>query len=172
MTEQRPDGLRLASELACLRIERGETVCLTVSGLSMGRTLSPAGEVSARRCERPLRVGDIVLIRLAGELVAHRIIAAPSAGTVITKGDTCLHPDPPIANTDVIAEIIAVQRGGRPFRPWHWCPPLSRIIGTLSRLEAAFYPYLVYPLRPLYRFIRLAGMRRHYRERDAGNDEC
>ena len=92
------------------------------------------------------RLGDIVLIEMAGRRVVHRIRGL--GPTLATKGDSSTALDPPVSNSSVVARIEAVKRGTR----WYVLPPypLSLIVAALSILAASSYAHL----RPALAFLR------------------
>ena len=66
--------------------------------------VSPLGEHS-------LRIGDIVLARSGGRLLAHRIVRMTPHG-IITRGDNALRPDAALPPSDILGRVTHVERDG------------------------------------------------------------
>ncbi len=60
----------------------------------------------------PLKIGDIVAFydNLNSRFIAHRVIRL-THDHIMTKGDNCLAPDPPLTRGDIAGKIKVVQRG-------------------------------------------------------------
>jgi hypothetical protein len=80
---------------------------LRVAGGSMGPTLTAGDVVRVRAGARP-RLGDIVVARTAGGLVVHRVIGHRDE-RVLLRGDDTARADPPVAITDVLGRVTAVE---------------------------------------------------------------
>jgi len=61
----------------------------------------------------PLRIGDVVLARSGGRLLAHRIVRM-SAQSVITRGDNAHRTDPSLSPGDILGRVTHVERDGAP----------------------------------------------------------
>jgi signal peptidase I len=59
---------------------------------------------------RLIRLGEVVVARRGDRLVSHRVVSL-RGGLVVTKGDACLHPDPPISIGGLIGRVSSVRRG-------------------------------------------------------------
>ena len=57
------------------------------------------------------RPGDVVLFSRKGRLFVHRVVEL-SGGAVVTRGDSMLDADPPVAVSDVLGRVEAIERGG------------------------------------------------------------
>lgn len=86
----------------------GEEVWITVTGRSMEPTLYPGDRVLLRRADAGWHCGRVVLSEFAGRAVLHRLMRM-SAEAVTTAGDACRREDPPVRQTALIAEAVAVQ---------------------------------------------------------------
>src|SRR5258708_13000746 len=62
------------------------------------------------------RPGDVVLFSRNGRLFVHRVVEM-SCGAVVTRGDSMLDADPPVAVSDVLGRVEAIERAGR---GWRW----------------------------------------------------
>jgi signal peptidase I len=60
---------------------------------------------------RSLRIGDIVLARSGGRLLAHRIVRM-SAQSIITRGDNAYRPDPSFSPSDILGRVTHLERDG------------------------------------------------------------
>ena len=57
------------------------------------------------------RPGDVVLYSRKGRLFVHRLVEM-SGGAVVTRGDSMLDADPPVAAGDVLGRVESIERGG------------------------------------------------------------
>ena len=57
------------------------------------------------------RPGDVVLFSRNGRLFVHRVVEM-SGGAVVTRGDSMLNADPPVAVSDVLGLVESIERGG------------------------------------------------------------
>jgi hypothetical protein len=90
-----------------------------------------------------VRLGDILLCDSLGRIVAHRVTAIEIdfAGTprFTLRGDASVLPDAPIGPGEILARVIAVDRGGRQIRLGRWRPAALRFLERCSlRLLAWF----------------------------------
>lgn len=90
---------------------------LPVTGSSMLPILAEGDEILVSHDIRPLRRGDIVVIRQNGGLIAHRVIRrtrnAAGQRQLCTKGDNNPRFDPSTFAADVLGRVVAVRRGGQ-----------------------------------------------------------
>ena len=61
-------------------------------------------------------IGEIVVARRGGVLVAHRLVRVERA-LAITRGDGCRTDDPPVPVSALVGRVVEVERGGRRFGP-------------------------------------------------------
>ncbi|MCE7938124.1 hypothetical protein DCC79_00865 [bacterium] len=82
-----------------------------------------------------LQCGDLVLVRLAEDLLTHRLIAVDSQGWH-TKGDNVGEADPPVAAAAILGKVVSAERRGRmlDFRQTRWTMA-NRLVGASSSLE-------------------------------------
>jgi signal peptidase I len=130
-------------------LDSGAPLELKVLSGSMWPSIRPGDIVRAAPLSGRPRLGDIVLIEMAGRRVVHRIRGL-GATLAATKGDSSTALDPPVSNNSVVARIEAVKRGTR----WYVLPPypLSLIAAALSIVAASSYAHL----RPAIAFLRSA----------------
>jgi signal peptidase I len=114
-----PAAVPAAVVQAALELWRAHGVqqWLPVTGASMLPALAEGDEILVSHDIRPLRRGDIVVIRQNGGLIAHRVIRRTRDGAgqpqVCTKGDNNPRFDPPTPETDVLGRVVALRRGGK-----------------------------------------------------------
>jgi signal peptidase I len=103
-------GCELATEVA-----RGVgEVQLKLTGTSMVPAVWPGDVVTVRRLNpSEFRTGQIVLYRRENSLTAHRIVGA-ARGALILQGDSLPGVDPPVGDSQVVGEVVAIDREGRP----------------------------------------------------------
>lgn len=82
-----------------------------VSGHCMAPLIRKGDFVLARAVDE-LKVGDIVIISGSPRRV-HRVLKLGKGGSVLTKGDLSVIPDPPCTKDTIEGRITAVLRGGR-----------------------------------------------------------
>jgi len=93
-----------------------------------GSSMSPAIPTGARLRVRLLdeqscQVGDVVFYLAEAGFMVHRVVhrqeRGPAAGCMLTFGDHCLAPDPPVGRDRILGTVIAVQtaEGWRPPGP-------------------------------------------------------
>lgn len=90
------------------------TICL--EGNSM-RPLIRRGQdpVTIIPLNGPLQIGDVVLFRLGGRYIVHRVRKL-KADRVQTFGDNCIQPDPWIPIEQVLGLVVRYSRNGRSRR--------------------------------------------------------
>lgn len=90
------------------------TICL--EGNSMRPLIRRAKDpVTIVALNRPLIKGDVVLFRLGGKYIVHRVWKLKD-GMVCTFGDNCWNPDPWIPLEQVLGLVVKYSRGGRMHR--------------------------------------------------------
>jgi phage repressor protein C with HTH and peptisase S24 domain len=57
----------------------------------------------------PVRPGEVVVARRGPLLVTHRVVRLAD-GLLVTQGDSCTHPDPPIAAATLLGRVVGVRR--------------------------------------------------------------
>lgn len=80
-------------------------------GQSMAPALLPGDEILLAPWDRAPAPGDIVLARVQGSFVVHRVVwAGPTR--LVTRGDGCIRADPPVPRSAVPYRVAAVRRSG------------------------------------------------------------
>lgn len=127
-----------ALELSADALASGEGLRLRVNGLSMRPLLQPEDVIWVEAvAEQDLDIGDIVLVRRPADFVTHRLVERTSQGW-IAKGDNLPMPDPPVAGTDILGRVTALERGGRRR---NWQQPEVRL-ARLAGLQYALWKRL------------------------------
>ena len=78
-------------------IRRFGALRLRVNGFSMPPSIWPGDIASVSRVVA-YRPGDVLLFSRNGRLFVHRVVEM-SGGAVVTRGDSMLDADPPVAST-------------------------------------------------------------------------
>ena len=91
-------------------IRRFGALRLRVNGFRMLPTIWP-GDIACVSRVVAYRPGDVVLFSRKGRLFVHRVVEM-SGGAVVTRGDSMLDADPPVALSDVLGRVEAIERGG------------------------------------------------------------
>jgi len=98
---------------------------LSLAGNSMFPILLPTDKVLVKKCILDeLGTGDVVVWSDSGKFVAHRVLSTSTdAGKsfIITKGDFCTEPDPPVEASRIVGKVIAVLRANA----LHWMRTLD-----------------------------------------------
>jgi len=97
-------------------------VRLRVFGISMVPAIFPGDVVSVRRASiEEISVGEAVLYSRSGRLFVHRVVDRTSAATgdrsgelrLITRGDRMRRDDFPVAPSELLGRVVAIERAGR-----------------------------------------------------------
>lgn len=98
------------------RAKQGEKIPaeITLAGTSMQPLIRKGRDViTILPPEEPFKVGDIVLFqRPDGVYVVHRIWRI-EGDQIITLGDNCENPDPPLKETQILGKVVRIRRGRR-----------------------------------------------------------
>jgi signal peptidase I len=76
----------------------------------------------------PVRPGEVVVARRGPLLVTHRVVRLAD-GLLVTQGDSCPRPDPPIAADALLGRVVVVRRSSGFF---------MRMRRSVRRLRHAF----------------------------------
>lgn len=114
MTQTRSIPMELWCELA--REDAAPPVTICLEGDSM-RPLIRRGRdpVTIVPLRQELRPGDVVLFRLNGRYVVHRVWKIKD-GFVRTFGDNCFYPEPWFPKEQVLGYVVRYVRGGKTHR--------------------------------------------------------
>lgn len=106
-------------------------------GASMEPTIAMGARLQIRLGEGgPYHCGDVVAFVLDGGVCVHRVVRCGSgqrsANHLITQGDACLCPDPPIAASQVLGRVT-IPRNDQGFAPPAPRPPVARSGSLVAR---------------------------------------
>jgi hypothetical protein len=90
---------------------------INAAGASMYPTIAGGSRVLLSFSAVP-RLGDVVLFEREGRAILHRIVWRRGR-TIVTRGDSCSSPEPPMAIADIRAVALAVD-DGRAVQPLVW----------------------------------------------------
>lgn len=104
-------------------IESHHQIYIPVSGYSMLPFLGPGDLVCIQKLtESEYLPGDIIIYKLNGKLIAHRIIdkyLADSQNHYKCKGDSAVFPDSPIREPEILAKVVRViKTKNKCFTKW------------------------------------------------------
>ncbi len=108
------------------------------ASLSMAPLIQPGDAVRLVSLDREkIARGTLIAYRREGLLVVHRLLAWGEAG-LVTKGDALTSPDPLIAWEQVLAQVAALRRSGKPPAelgafPW---PFINGVLSSLSAIAS------------------------------------
>jgi len=141
---------QIALELIQTDQAASQPFSLRVIGRSMAPLLRPGDKVIAQHIQADLlKRGDLIVIRQEyqqeKQLTTHRLIATDTRGWH-TKGDSCLHADPPIPAQAILGRVIAIERSSSATgnftqidlqrRQWIFA---NRLMGWLGRLQTSLF---------------------------------
>jgi len=111
----------LKCELAGEVLRSSGTLRLRVMGWSMLPAVWPGDTLVIESVKgNAVSEGDIVLFRRDRRLFVHRVVAkgAPSGEAgIVTRGDAMPHPDPLIAEGDLLGRVTSIVRNGKRIEP-------------------------------------------------------
>lgn len=126
----------LLEETAALLAE-GREVVLNPRGRSMLPFIREGRDAVVLRLKDTVEVGDIVLARLPGRYVLHRVIRVDGRDLTL-MGDGNVGLTESCAAEDILGTVAAIQRGGRTITPgkgrlWRALLPVRRYILAIYR---------------------------------------
>ena len=118
--------------------QAGEQHTISISGHSMVPAIHDGDRVLVAHGCAGVRRGDVVVFRLDGLLIAHRVLDIKGGGDgkkFVTKGDNAGQVDPHVSPREIVGQELAIERDGRhislqtfPWRALGW----SIAVGTLA----------------------------------------
>lgn len=89
----------------------------TITGNSMAPLIRHGDTVVIEHGDVPLRIGDVVVAKRQGAIVAHRLVhreMEEGREHFLTRGDACGGIDPPVRRDQIIGKVVEVRnREGR-----------------------------------------------------------
>ena len=112
------------------------TLRLRVTGWSMLPSVMPGDTLVIERTSgNAVSEGDIVLYGRDRRLFVHRVVAKGSLNdqTIVTRGDSMPHPDPPVSEQDVLGRVAFILRDGKCVEPMRTLRLPERALAALLR---------------------------------------
>ena len=136
--------------------QAGEQHTISISGHSMLPTIHGGDRVLVTHGCAGVRQGDVVVFRLNGLLVAHRVLHIKGGADdkkFVTKGDSTGQVDPHVSDREIVGRVLAIERGGQhislqtcPWRALGWSIAVGTLAWTrLYRLSQALKQRLLGP---------------------------
>ena len=122
--------------VAALLLEKGESVEMRLRGGSMRPWIFSGDLTRIEPLQRTPQPGMVVLLRLKGRLLAHRVLRVNRSGWVRTRGDSRIIADPWRPPHEILGEVVRVyHRSGLVLDVRRWparriaiiCSPLFRL---------------------------------------------
>lgn len=126
----------LLEEAACL-LDEGREVCFTPSGNSMLPFIRGGKDSVVLKKKPAVEAGDIVLVRLPGRYVLHRVIRIDNEELTL-MGDGNVSGTEHCSLQDVMGTVTAIHKGNRTVIPgsgsfWRSIKPIRRYILAIYR---------------------------------------
>jgi signal peptidase I len=134
------DYRQLALELSQGELAIDGLLRLRVNGDSMAPFLQPGDSVLVAAVAPALiERGDLILLRRAGEVVTHRVVAK-SRDSWRTKGDNRHQLDPAIGCQEILGRVVAIERGSEivPLRKGRR-RTTKRVMGLIGLVEGRLW---------------------------------
>jgi len=110
-----------------------------ITGNSMAPLIRHGDMVVIEHGDVPLRIGDVVVVKRQGTIVAHRLVHSEmeeGRERFLTRGDACGGIDPPVGRDQIIGKVVEVRssegRVGLDSRSWRG---VNRLIARLYYLS-------------------------------------
>jgi signal peptidase I len=116
-------------------LDAGYAARFVARGDSMHPTIRDGEALHIERCDpRSLRVGEIVLARAERGLTAHRVVSVRcDTAQIVTRGDNCPIPDPPLDPGQIVGRVVRVERNRARIGLLSASRRLLRVIRTAVR---------------------------------------
>lgn len=126
----------LLEEVAAL-LKEGRDVTLSPKGSSMLPFIREGRDSVVLRQMPDVEIGDIVLARLPGRYVLHRVVDS-NRNVLVLMGDGNLSITESCTRDDVLGTVVSIVRGNRVIKPtkgrlWRMLIPVRRIILAVYR---------------------------------------
>ena len=122
--------------------QAGERHTISISGHSMLPMIHDGDRVLVTHGCAGVRQGDVIVFRLNGLLVAHRVLhikGGADGPKFVTKGDSTGQVDPHVSDREIVGRVLAIERGGQHisletflWRTLGW----SIAVGTLAWIKS------------------------------------
>jgi signal peptidase I len=138
-------SLPLLSDLSGELLNLGFGVRFRAPGTSMHPTIRHGDLITVEPVEPfELKRGDIILYRLQGNFIAHRIFNIEEREgrslTFILKGDASITCDAPVKSEQVLGKVVCLERDHRIIDPYSFKVRIwSRLYRWLARLKRSVF---------------------------------
>jgi len=92
--------------------ETGRRTQIKVSGNSMKPLIDQNWTLIINHTKN-IKIGDIIVFKKNGEMIAHRVVRILSKGILLTKGDALLDLDPLVYKSEIIGRVIGANKGNK-----------------------------------------------------------
>ena len=104
---------------------RGARVRFRATGSSMTPAIADGDTLTAAPAGAgELRLGEVVLVRREGAVLAHRLVGRrrrpDGSVALVLRGDAAECDDPPVDPADVLGRVVEAERDGVRRRPSSW----------------------------------------------------
>ena len=136
--------------------QAGERHTISISGRSMLPAIHNGDRVLVAHGCAGVRRGDVLVFRLDGLLIAHRVLHIKDGADgkmFVTKGDNARQIDPHVSHREIVGQVLAIERDGQhislqtlPWRALGWSIAIGTLAWTrLYRLSQALKQRLLGP---------------------------
>jgi signal peptidase I len=136
--------------------QAGERHTISISGHSMVPAIHDGDRVLVAHGCAGVRRGDVVVFRLDGLLIAHRVLHVKDGADgkkFVTKGDNAGQVDPHVSPREIVGQVLAIERDGQhislqtfPWRALGWLIAVGTLAWMrLYRLSRALKQRLLGP---------------------------
>jgi len=136
--------------------QAGEQHTISISGKSMVPAIHDGDRVLVAHGCAGVRRGDVLVFRLDGLLIAHRVLCIKDGADgkkFVTKGDNAGQVDPHLSPREIVGQVLAIERDGQhislqtfPWRALGWSIAVGTLAWTrLYRLSRALKQRLLGP---------------------------
>ncbi|WP_075591550.1 S24/S26 family peptidase [Labilibacter marinus] len=122
-------------------LEQGKEIEIPVYGLSMFPVLMPGDRVKVVKGDK-LRIGDVIVFKNNGNLIAHRLLAVDIENKVVlSKGDALKKSDKVYSLQSILGVAIVHKRNNKEIK-WTMSAKVKRVLAFVSPLMGYINFYL------------------------------
>lgn len=126
------DAQATVDELILEALARGRSVSMTARGGSMWPFIRDGDRLTLAPLDRAARVGDVVWVHVGSAPgPIHRVRRIDRDRRICVQGDASTVPDGWFSQTDLLGQVVAVERNGHRVRLHRRLP---RVYGAVLRL--------------------------------------
>lgn len=129
--------------------ETGKKTQIKVSGNSMKPLIDQNWTLIINHTKN-IRIGDIIVFKKNGEMIAHRVVRILSKNQLLTKGDASLQLDPIVYTSEIIGRVISIHKYNKDinYENLKWIK-INYLLAKYSYLTYIIFNYLK-QIRPLF----------------------